>query len=289
MSGKVCVVTGANSGIGLVTARELSAQGAEVLMVCRSAEKGEAAAAEIEAATGRRPKLFLADLSDLAQVKRVAEELKAQHEVIDVLVNNAGGHFPRYIESAQGHELTLALNHLSYFLLTHHLLPALEASEAGRVVSVASRAHEKGSLDLEDLSFTRRSGIFKLPLVGPFIVYGTSKLLNILFNTELSRRLKESGSRVTANCLHPGVVRTGFGRDYGGLFNLATRVFGLISITPEEGAQTSLYLATSPEVEGLSGGYYDKCKAIEAKPVALDPSNASELWALSEELCADYL
>ena len=288
MNGTVCLVTGANSGIGLVTARELSARGAEVLMICRSAEKGEAAVSEIETQTGHRPTLYLADLSDLSQIKRVADEVKASHERIDVLVNNAGGHFPKYIESAQGYELTLALNHLNYFLLTHHLLPLLEASPAGRVVSVASRAHEKGSLDLDDLSFQRRK-TFGIPLIGPFIVYGTSKLLNILFTVELARRLKAQGSKVTANCLHPGVVKTGFGRDYGGIFNLATRVFGLISITAEEGARTSLYLATSPEVEGLSGGYYDKCKQIQAKPDAVNPEYASRLWSISEELCAGFM
>lgn len=288
MKGKICLVTGANSGIGLVTARELSKRGAEVLMICRSADKGENAQSQIEAETGRRPTLFLADLSDLAHIKRVAQEIKQAYTHLDVLVNNAGGHFPKYMESAQGYELTFALNHLNYFLLTHHILPLLEAAPAGRIVSVASRAHEKGSLDLEDLFFTRRK-TFGIPLIGPFIVYGTSKLLNILFTTELARRLQEQGSKVTANCLHPGVVRTGFGRDYGGIFNLATRVFGLISITAEEGAQTSLYLATSSEVDGLSGGYYDRCKQIQAKPDAVHPEYAARLWALSEEYCADYL
>ena len=288
MQGKICLVTGANSGIGLVTARELSAQGAQVLMICRSQAKGEAAAAEIEQATGARPQLYLADLSDLAQVKRVAEEIKRDHAHLDVIVNNAGGHFPKPIKSAQGHEMTLALNHLNYFLLTHHLTPLLEAAEAGRIVNVASRAHEKSALDLDDLGFERRS-TFKIPLVGPFIVYGTSKLLNVLFTLELARRLKAQGSKVTVNCLHPGVVRTGFGRDYGGLFNLATRVFGLVSITPEQGAQTSLYLATSPEVEGKSGGYYDKCAPISPSAVALNEDNASRLWTLSEALCAEFM
>ena len=156
------------------------------------------------------------------------------------------------------------------------------------MVNVASRAHKKGSLDLDDLFFKRRK-TFGLPLIGPFIVYGTSKLLNILFTTELARRLKEQGSKVTTNCLHPGLVRTGFGRDYGGLFNLATRVFGLVSITPEEGAQTGLYLSTSPEVEGLSGGYYSQCEQIQANPDAVNPEYAARLWALSEELCAEYM
>ncbi|MBM4291169.1 MAG: SDR family oxidoreductase [Deltaproteobacteria bacterium] len=289
MTGKVCLVTGANSGIGLVTARELCARGAEVLMVCRSAEKGAEAAAEIEAATGRRPRLYLADLSDLAQVARVAREVKAEHARLDVLVNNAGGHFPRYMESAQGYELTFALNHLSYFLLTHHLLPLVEAAPAGRVVCVASRAHEKSALDLDDPFFKRRARLFQTPLVGAFLVYGTSKLLNVLFTRELARRLKARGSAVTVNALHPGVVRTGFGKDYGGLFNLAARALGLVSISPEQGARTSVYLATSPEVAGVSGGYFDKCREVQPSATARDPAQAARLWALSEGLCEGFM
>ena len=289
MTGKICLVTGANSGIGLVTARDLCARGAEVLMICRSQQKGTEALDELESATGRRPRLYLADLSDLAQVKRVAEEIKSNHPRLDVLVNNAGGHFPSYMESAQGYELTFALNHLSYFLLTHHLLPLVEAAEAGRVVCVASRAHEKSALDLSDPFFKRRARLFKTPLVGAFLVYGTSKLLNVLFTRELARRLKERGSRVTVNALHPGVVRTGFGKDYGGLFNLAARVLGLVSITPEQGARTSLYLATSPEVAGVSGAYFDKCKEVQPSATARDPEQAARLWALSEELCVGFM
>ena len=280
LNGKKVLITGANSGIGLVTAQALAARGASISIICRSEPKGLATCDQIEADTGHRPHLFIADLSDLAQVQRVANEVRETLTSLDVLVNNAGAYFPRWMPSAHGYERTFALNHLGYFLLTHHLTPMI--SDGGRIVNVASRAHRRAKLDLNDLEFKSRR-------YSSFMVYSTSKHLNILFNQALARRLKEEGRGITANCLHPGVVRTGFGQDYKGLFSILTQVFGLFFISPEKGAQTSIYLASSSEVEGLSGGYYDRCTQIQPRADALDETLADTLWNKSLEYCKGFL
>lgn len=277
MDGKTCIVTGANSGIGLATAQALAAKGASVVLICRNQDKGEAAVRTIASVTGNTPSLLLADLSDMGQVRRVAGEFLAQHDRLDVLLNNAGGYFPGRTESVDGWEMNFALNHMSCFVLTQTLRPALEGTPQSRVVCVASRAHSKAALDFEDLQWVKRR--YK-----SYKVYGTSKLCNILFTRELARQLK--GTDTTANCLHPGVVRTGFGKDYSSAFNLLTRLAAPLFMTPEKGALTSIYLSTSPEVSTVSGSYFHKCAPIEPQLPGQHDAIAARLWAVSEALAA---
>ena len=276
---KVCLVTGANSGIGLATAKALSANGAQIIMVCRNEEKGRAAADEIASSTGHKPDLFLGDLSSVADTKRVAAEVCKAYERLDILVNNAGGYFPKRMESSEGLELNFALNHLGYFVLTQGLRPLLEATPSSRIVSVASRAHRMARLDLDDLCWQRRRYI-------PFFAYGTSKLLNILFTRELARQLE--GTDTTVNCYHPGVVRTGFGQDYSGIFNLGTRLAGLFLLSPEQGAETGIYLATSDELASVTGKYFAKCRVVQPRPAGRNDEHARRLWQLSETFAAEH-
>ena len=284
MKGKVCIVTGGNSGIGYQSALSLAEMGAEVTLVCRNQVKGQQAADHIQHATQNPVRLLLADLSDLAQVQRVSQEITQLYPRVDVLLNNAGAYFPHFMPSAQGYEMTCALNHLSYFLLTHHLLPLLQASDQGRIVNVASRAHRTAQLDLTDLHFRNRS-------YRPFVVYGTSKLMNILFTRHLADELKSTPERahITANCLHPGVVRTGFGQDYKSVFAVLAYLAGPLFISAKKGAETSIYLASHPDVSEISGAYFSKCKAIQPKPWAQDDQMAAQLWDISVELCKDFM
>jgi len=278
MSGKTCVVTGATSGIGLSTAQALAARGAEVLVVCRNESKANRITAQIEADTGHRPQVYLADLADLAQVRRVGAEIAAAHPKIDVLVNNAGAYFNGREESPQGFERTFAVNHLSYVLLTTLLRPRLESTPAARIVNVASRAHRVAKLDFDDLQWTRRR-------YRPFVVYGTSKLLNILYTRELARRLE--GTDTTVNCLHPGVVRTGIATGGVSLMSIMATLGAPFLLSPEKGAATSIYLATAPDVAHVTGQYFDKCKAIAPKPWARDDAAAARLWEVTEALIAE--
>ncbi len=281
MNGKVVVVTGATAGIGAVTARELARLGARVLGVGRNPAKCAAAAAEIRAATGNAQVDYLvADLSAQAEVRRVADEILSRAPRLDVLVNNAGAYMDRRQESPDGIELTFALNHLSYFLLTNLLWDALAAAPAGdtgagRVVNVSSAAHFGGRLDFDDLENRRRySG---------FAVYSQSKLANVLFTYELARRL--TGTAVTANAVHPGFVATQFGHNNGGFLRAALQMvqrFG--ARTPEQGAATSIYLASSPEVAGVTGKYFVDQRAVKSSAESYDEAAAQRLWAISEAL-----
>ena len=275
MTGKTCLVTGANSGIGFATANDLAAKGADLIMICRSESKGMAALTQIKEQTGHTPTLILADLSDIKETQRAASEVAQQCEKLDVLVNNAGGYFPDRVESNDGFDMNFALNHLGYFVLTQSLRPLLEATPASRIVNVASRAHRMARLNFDDLQWQRRR-------YSAFVAYGTSKLLNILFTRELARRLQ--GTDTTANCYHPGVVRTGFGQDYSGLFNLATRVAGLLFLTPEQGAETGIYLASDPKAGAFNGDYFVKCRSVKPKPAGRNDEHARMLWTLSEDI-----
>ncbi len=274
MGGKTVLITGATSGIGEVAARELAAKGAKVVLVGRSAAKCEATAAMIRRATGNPGVEYLvADLSSQAEVRRLAAEIKTRHPRIDVLINNAGAMIAPRRESAEGVEMTWALNHLGYFLLTDLLLDTLKASAPSRVVSVASDAHRMASgIDWDDVEGKKSYSAWH--------AYSQSKLANVLFTRELARRLEGSG--VTANCLHPGLVATNFTAGRGLAFRLLQVVSKLFAITPEEGAKTTVYLASSPEVEGASGGYYAKCKPATPTAAARDDEAARRLWALSE-------
>ncbi len=278
MAGKICMVTGANSGIGKVTATALAAKGATVVMVCRSRERGEAAQQEVIAQSGNdQVDLLLADLSSMASTRAMVDGFKARYDHLHVLVNNAGALFPTRQESVDGLEMTFALNHMGYFLPTVLLLDLLKASAPSRIVNVSSDAHRAGRVDFDDLQNEEKYRSFP--------VYSESKLENVLFTKELARRLEGTG--VTVNALHPGFVRTNFGTNGAGngLLNAAVRLITkLIAITPEKGAQTSIYLATSPEVEGISGAYFSNKKAVSPASQAKDAEAAQRLWAESERL-----
>jgi len=274
MDGRVFLVTGATSGIGRATALELSRRGATVHLVARDRARGEAALAEVARAGGGRARLHLADLSSMAAVRALAEEVRATAPALHVLVNNAGAVEMERRVSPDGLEMTFAVNHLAYFLLTHLLLDLLRSSAPARVVNVASTAHRGKTLDFGDLQNTRRYAGLR--------VYGQSKLANILFTRELARRL--DGSGVTANSLHPGVVATGFGRSSGGWMGFGVRLIAPLLLRPEQGAETTLYLACSPEVEGVSGQYFERCRPVRPSPAARDDAAARRLWEESARL-----
>ncbi len=275
MQGKVCLVTGATAGIGLITARELARKGARVIVVGRSAERCSQAADQIRAQAGTTAVEWLvADLSSQADIRRLAGQVRDRTARLDVLVNNAGGIFLKRIESADGIEMTFALNHLAYFLLTNLLLPLLEQSAPARIVSVASDAHKGVSINFDDPQGKNRFGGWR--------AYQRSKLANILFTLELARRLE--GKRVTANSLHPGFVRTTIFREGGPIGWLLRRAADILALSPEDGAKTSIYLASSPDVAGITGRYFDKEKPAESSPQSRDLAAAERLWKLSEEM-----
>ena len=275
MPDKICLVTGATSGIGLVTAQALAQQGATVIVVGRHPERGAATVRRIVQATGNpHVELLLADLSVQAQVRQLAAEFQRRFARLDVLVNNAGALFIKRQLSADGLEMTFALNHLGYFLLTHLLLGTLTASAPARIVNVSSNAHQGAQMHFADLQGQRRYSGWR--------AYCQSKLANLLFTYELARRL--DGSGVTANAVHPGFVATGFGRNNRGLFGLCMRVAQLTALSPEQGAETLIYLATSPEVEGMSGKYFVKQRPVESSRASYDQEAAQRLWQLSAEL-----
>ena len=276
LSGKVVIVTGATDGIGKVTALELARRGATVVGVGRNPEKCAAVEKELRAlSVNPAVEFIVGDLSSQQDVHAVADTFLRNHRRLDVLVNNAGGVFYSRQESVDGIEITWALNHLAYFLLTNRLLDLLKASAPSRVVSVSSGAHSFGKINFDDLEFKNRS-------VG-WRAYGQSKLANILFAKELARRLEGTG--VTSNVLHPGLVASRFGRSGNGVITTMMGWFqGVAAITPEQGAQTSLFLAASPEVEGVTGLYFDKCKPVTPSAAAQDMDVARRLWAVSEEM-----
>jgi NAD(P)-dependent dehydrogenase (short-subunit alcohol dehydrogenase family) len=284
LSGKTCLVTGASNGIGKVTARELARMGAQVVVVARNPTRAEAAVAEIRRDSGsERVALMLADLSSQAEIRRLAAEFLAKHDALHVLVNNAGAMHTSRTLTVDGYETTFATNHLAYFLLTHLLLDCIKASARGgsasRIVNVSSRAHQRSTLDFDDLNAERGYSIAT--------AYGRSKLANVLFTYELARRLE--GANVTANALHPGVVRTGFGKNSGGLLGNIVKVgisgVGLFFIGPDKGAETSVYLASSPEVEGVTGKYFARSREAPSSDASHDREAARRLWEISEQLC----
>jgi len=272
MAGKTVLVTGATGGIGKAAARTLASLGAQVVIVGRSASKTAKVAREIGAAS-----FIVADLSVMTEVRRVAAEFRAGHNRLDVLLNNAGAVVTSRQETPEGIEMTFALNHLNYFLLTQELLDLLKATPDSRVVNVSSEAHRSGRMRWDDLEFRKGYSGFQ--------AYGQSKLANILFTRELSYRL--AGTGVTANALHPGVVYTGFGQGGAGLagrlVSLSYQIMRPFIKSEEQGAQTSIYLASSPEVAGVTGQYFDNERVARPTPQALDDAAAARLWAISEE------
>ncbi|MGZ3458522.1 MAG: SDR family oxidoreductase [Archangium sp.] len=276
MQGKVCLITGATSGIGLESARALASQGATVVLSGRDRGRGEAALAEVRRTVpDAKLDLMLADLTSLASVRKLAEDFQRKHSRLDVLLNNAGLIIDRRKVTPDGFEATLATNHLAHFLLTHLLMDVLKSSGAARVVNVSSDAHRWGSVDfLEDLQAERGYSGMR--------VYGNSKLANILFTRSLARRLQ--GTKLTANSLHPGVVRTGFGLNSEGFFKHLVKLAAPFMLSAEGGARTSVYLASSPEVEGVSGKYFAKRKVARESKDARDAAAAEKLWQKSAEL-----
>ncbi len=279
MRGKVCVVTGANSGIGKETALSLARMGATVVLVCRSESRGTAARDDIKSQTGNDAvSLLLADFSSQQQVRDLAVSILEQFDRLDVLVNNAGvTPWERRVTDENGLELIFAVNHLAPFLLTTLLLDRLQASAPARVVTVSSGAHRRVSLNFDDLQNEQR--------YVPFDVYSQSKLANVYFTYELARRLEGSG--VTANCLHPGVVSTALFRDLPPLLGLAVKFARPLLLSPAQGADTVVYLAAAPDVAEVSGRFFERREAVQSSPVSYDLEAARRLWEVSEALAAE--
>ncbi len=275
MQGKVIVITGATSGIGQVAAERLAGMGARLVLVARSATRGQAALARLrERAPSVMHSIHYADLSRLGEIQRAAAEIAAAERRIDVLINNAGALFASRKVTEDGLERTFATNHMAYVVLTHGLRERLIASAPARVVNTASAAHKGVRLDFDDLQSAHGYRGFK--------VYRRSKLCNILYTRELARRW--SGTGVTVNCLHPGFVATRFADQSGGLFSHVVRIAKTFAISPQKGADTIVYLASTPEVAHVSGRYFYKCRPITPSKEALDDAAAGRLWLESARL-----
>ena len=269
IAGKVCIVTGANSGIGLVTSRQLAILGATVVMVCRDRRKGEKALEETRRRSGSGSvELMFCDMGSLASVRSLAAEFEKKHDALHVLVNNAGLANVRRSVTSDGFETTLQVNYLAPFLLTNLLLGLLKRSAPARIVNVSSIGHYGGHIDLDDLQLERNYRVMK--------AYSQSKLALVLFTYELARRLEGTG--VTANCLHPGAVATNiWGRSLGP-FSFLGGLSRLFLISPEKGAKTSVYLATSNAVEGVTGKYFDQLQEKRSSQESYDVALARRLW-----------
>jgi NAD(P)-dependent dehydrogenase (short-subunit alcohol dehydrogenase family) len=275
MQGKICLITGATNGIGKATAQALAQMGATVVIVGRNAPKTAQLVEEIRAASGNKNvDSLLADLSSQQEVRRLADEFKSKYSHLHVLLNNAGGFFMRRQLSVEGIEMTFALNHLAYFLLTNLLLDTLKASAPARIINVSSDAHASGKIEFDNLQGERGYS----PRA-----YDNSKLANILFTTELARRLEGTG--VTVNALHPGFVATGFAKNNGRVIAALISIFTpLVARSPAKGAETSIYLASSPGVEGITGKYFQDSHVIPAAPQDIDMMVARKLWDVSAEM-----
>jgi NAD(P)-dependent dehydrogenase (short-subunit alcohol dehydrogenase family) len=274
MKGKVVVITGATSGIGEIAARELADMGARIVLVARDTRRGEAILAQLRGIDAGAPhSIHYGNLSRLSDMKRLGVEIAATEPRIDVLINNAEALFGSRQLTEDRWERTFATNHMAYFVLTHGLLDRLMGSRA-RIVNTASSAHKGCSVDFDDLQSAKR--------YSPLEVYGRSKLCNILFTRELARRWGKDG--VTANCLHPGFVASRFGESSGGFISRLIGVGKIFAISPEKGAQTLVYLASSPDVAKVSGAYFYRCRAATPSAQARDDAAAARLWADSAKL-----
>lgn len=277
MQDKICIITGANSGIGFYTALALARKGATIVMVCRNAEKAETAKQEIiDKTQNKNITIFLADFSSLEESKRVGKEVASKYPKIDILINNAGFIAKGYREvTADGLEKTFAVNHMGYFIFTHFLLDAVKASPQGRIISVSSEAHRfVSNVDLTNLQLTRGYTSLK--------AYGISKLCNIWFTRELARRIKDTN--VTVNCVHPGAVATNFGTDSGPFFETLLKLGKMFLLTPQQGAETSIFLASNPEVSKVTGEYFSKSQIKKISRDARDDNKAKKLWDMSLEI-----
>jgi len=271
----VVLVTGANSGMGKATALALAKTGAQVVMLCRHPGRGQAALEEIRSASNNiSVMLMLCDLASIEDICRFADEFRSRYSTLSVLINNAGILASRRQLTKDGYELNFGVNYLGHFLLTNLLMDLIIPAK-GRIVTLSSVAHKIGSIHFDDINLTGSYGWLK--------AYSQSKLANVLFTYELARRLKGTGA--TANCLHPGVVATNIIVDrQTGLGSLTARLMKHFFISPEQGAETAIYLATSPEVQGVSGQYFRRKQPIESSQLSYDLETAVRLWDLSERM-----
>ena len=275
-AGKVCLVTGATAGIGKITATALAALGAELVICGRNQGKAEDTTREIKTSTGNEDVSYLlADFSDLDQVRQLAKNFQKEYDQLHVLVNNAGAFFNKRLPTPYGVEMTFLVNHLAPFLLTNLLLDTLKNSAPARIINISSEGHKQDQMNFDDLGFEK--GYFGMK------AYGRSKLANILFTYELARRLKNSG--VVVNALHPGHVATDIWKTSFPLIGPALKwLMGRIALTPEEGADNSIFLACSPDVEGITGKYFNKHEAVPSSSISMDQKAARRLWEISEKL-----
>jgi len=276
MQGKICMVTGANSGIGKATALELAQMGATVVMVCRDRARGEEARSEITTKSRNNAvDLLQADLSSQQSIRQLVEHFKQRYTHLHVLINNAGAAFTGRRETVDGLEMTFAVNYLAPFLLTHLLLDVLKASAPARIVNVSSASHKSGYIQMDDLQGEKHNRSMR--------AYPQSKLAIVLFTYELARRLQGTG--VTANCLDPGFVATNIGQTGASLpVRLLIKLIGSFGTSPEKGAKTSIYLASSPEVEGVTGKYFVKSLPKRSAAISYDESLQRQLWEQSAKL-----
>jgi NAD(P)-dependent dehydrogenase (short-subunit alcohol dehydrogenase family) len=277
MNGKVCLVTGATDGIGKVSARVLAELGAKVIIVGRNPEKSAIVLAELRSISGNENiDLLMADLAVMQEVRDLAEQVISRYDRIDVLLNNAGGYFTKHKITSDGLEMTFALNHMSYFLLTNKLMELLKYSAPARIVNVSSDAHYGVDMEFENLNGEQEYKAWK--------AYQKSKLANVLFTYEL---LKKVPGNITVNCLHPGFVATNFGHNNGGFFGPVLKIAQRISaIDPEEGAKTSIFLCSAPEVKGVSGKYFYKCQPKTSSRESRNMDTGKRLWQISSDIAS---
>ena len=275
MNGKVCLVTGSTDGIGKVSARVLAELGAKVIIVGRNPEKSAIVLAELRSISGNENiDLLMADLAVMQEVRDLAEQVISRYDRIDVLLNNAGGYFTKHEITSDGLEMTFALNHMSYFLLTNKLMELLKYSAPARIVNVSSDAHYGVDMEFENLNGEQEYKAWK--------AYQKSKLANVLFTYEL---LKKVPGNITVNCLHPGFVATNFGHNNGGFFGPVLKIAQRVSaIDPEEGAKTSIFLCSAPEVKGVSGKYFYKCQPKTSSRESRNMDTGKRLWQISSDI-----
>jgi retinol dehydrogenase-14 len=277
LSKKTIVITGGTNGIGEAASLELAKKGAEVIIVGRNPEKTKTIVGQISEQTGYSAVHGLvADLSSMAEVCRLSQEILLNYPAVNILVNNVGGIFATRNLTIDGFEYTFALNHLSYFLLTNLLLDRLKANAPARIINVSSRSHEGASINFDDLQSEQHYNF------GGYKAYGQSKLANLLFTYELARRL--AGTGVTVNAVHPGTVASGFGENNNGVMKFSMKIYHQFSLTPEQGADTVVYLASSPDVEGITGKYWTLRKAVASSPQSYDQDAQKRLWTVSAQL-----
>jgi retinol dehydrogenase-12 len=274
---KVCVITGATSGIGYAIAKGLAAENTDLILIARTHEKGQAVVAQLKKETGNTARYYVADLSSQRQVREAGSAIRSDHPVIDVLINNAGVVASKRELTEDQIEKQFAVNHLAYFFLTHVLYRSIARSENGRIINIASDSHHEGNIHFDNINLTNK--------YNPLRAYGQSKLANVLFTFELHRIKPES--KISVYCVQPGLVNTDIGvKNTNLLHAFVWKVRRLFGMSPEEAAQTPVYLATSPEVAHKSGLYWEKCQPKHSSPESKNAETAKRLWKMSESMCA---